>query len=217
MATDVREPLRSGAAETGQAPATRRVYDRIAWLYDVIQAPMECMGGGTRRRRLLSRAEGTVLEIGIGTGLNLVHYPAEVALTGIDISPAMLKKAAARATALERTVHLREANVESLPYPDDSFDTVTATCVFCSVDDPVRGFREVRRVVKPDGRVLLLEHVRPEGAVLGWLFDRLAPITRRLIGPEINRRTEENVRAAGLEILNVGKSGIWREIEARAG
>jgi ubiquinone/menaquinone biosynthesis C-methylase UbiE len=108
-----------------------------------------------------------------------------------------------------------QANVEDLPFPDDSFDTVTATCVFCSVEGPVRGLEEVKRVVKPRGQVLLLEHVRPGGRISGWLADRLTSLTRRLLGPDINRPTEDNVRRAGLEIIEVRRQGIWREIVAR--
>lgn len=105
-------------------------------------------------------------------------------------------------------------DVQHLPYRDAAFDTITATCVFCSVADPVAGLREVRRVVKPDGRVLLLEHVRPRTPPLGWLFDVLSPLTRRLFGPSINRRTEDNITATGLGIAEVRRDGIWREITA---
>jgi ubiquinone/menaquinone biosynthesis C-methylase UbiE len=197
-------------------PSVARVYDRVARFYDLMEAPMDWMGGTARRRRVLARARGRVLEIGVGTGINFEHYPADVRLQGIDISEQMLRRAGDRAQRSGRQVALQLADVEALPFEDRSFDTVTATCVFCSVADPVRGLEEVRRVVKPQGRVLLMEHVRPENPVLGRLFDLLTPITRRLMGPEINRRTEANVRAAGLEIVDVRRDGIWREIEARA-
>lgn len=116
------------------------------------------------------------------------------------------------ALASEFTLEL--GDVQHLTYGDDSFDTVTATCVFCSVADPVAGLREVARVVRSDGLVLLLEHERPRTAVFGWLADRLSPVTRRLFEPEINRRTEDNVVAAGLRIGEVRRWGAWREIVA---
>jgi ubiquinone/menaquinone biosynthesis C-methylase UbiE len=199
----------------GEGSPVARVYDRVAPLYDLCEAPMDFFGGRDRRRRVLAGAGGDVLEVGVGTGRNLEHYPGDVRITGIDISERMLEKARSRARRLGRDVTLRRADVERLPYDDASFDTVTATCVFCSVGDPVRGLREVLRVVKPGGEVRLLEHVRPRNAMLGRIFDLLSPITRRLMGPEINRRTEENVQAAGLRIEEIRRDGIWREILAR--
>jgi len=195
--------------------APRRIYDRVARVYDLYSAPMEWMGGRRRRRRLFSRARGEVLEAGVGTGQNLAYYPEGVQLTGIDISPGMLARARRRAAASPADVTLLTADVERLPFEDDRFDMASATCVFCSVADPVRGLRELRRVVAPEGRVLLLEHVRPRNPVLGLLADLISPLTRRLFGPEINRRTERHVQAAGLEIVSVHREGIWREIQAR--
>lgn len=192
-------------------------YDRIAAVYDIIGAPMDWMGGARRRLRVLSRAIGRTLEVGVGTGRNLSLYPKGVEITGIDISGQMLAYAKRRSHRIGSDAILEQADIEHLPFPDASFDTVTATCVFCSVEDPVRGFEEIRRVVKPEGQVLLLEHVRPRSKVLGWLFDRLTPLIRRLFGPEINRPTEENVRRGGLEIVDVRREGVWREIIARPG
>jgi ubiquinone/menaquinone biosynthesis C-methylase UbiE len=198
-----------------RSPGSRHVYDRAARFYDLIEAPMDHMGGTVRRQRVLAGARGRVLEVGIGTGLNLEHYPAGVDLIGLDISGKMLTRAKHRAASLGRSIHLEQADAEALPHPDGVFDTVTATCVYCSVADPIQGLREIRRVVKANGRVLLLEHVRPRNPVLGMLFDVLTPFTRRFFGPEINRRTEENVCAAGLDLVRVRRKGIWREIEAR--
>lgn len=205
------ERHRAGAASTPE-----RVYDRIAAVYDVVEAPMDWLGGTARRRRVLDPARGRVLEVGVGTGRNLDLYPPGLELVGIDLSQRMLDRARARARRLGLAVELRKADVEALPFPDGSFDTVTATCVFCSVADPVRGLREVRRVLKPDGAALLLEHVRPRGAVIGRLADLVSPVTRRLVGPELNRRTEENVERAGLRIERVRRDGVWREMVARA-
>jgi len=196
-----------------QDAVTKR-YNRIAQFYDLIDKPMDLLGVGSRRKRLLSRARGRTLEVGVGTGRNLRLYPDAVHLTGIDASANMLARARAVSTARACGVTLELGDVQRLSFADDSFDTVTATCVFCSVADPVAGLREVARVVRPDGEVLLLEHVRPRTAVFGWLADRLSPVTRRLFGPEINRRTENNVVAAGLRIVDVRRRGVWREIVA---
>lgn len=200
-------------SDRGTGPA--RIYDRVAPIYDLYSGPMEWMGGARRRRRLLGNATGEVLETGVGTGLNLEHYPRGVRVTGIDISSRMLARARRRAERAGLDVTLAVADVEDLPYDDDRFDTATATCVFCSVADPVQGLRELARVIKSDGRVLLLEHVRPRNRLLGVLADLVSPLTRRLFGPEVNRRTERNVEAAGLEIVSVQREGVWREIEAR--
>lgn len=177
---------------------------------------MEAMGGRARRRRVIERAQGRTLEVGVGTGRNFPLYPEAVQLIGVDISRRMLARARRRGETLGRTVRLVRASAEALPFRDGTFVTVTATCVFCSVEDPVRGLREVRRVVSPEGKVLLLEHVRPTNTVLGRLFDWLSPLTRRILGPEINRRTEETVAAAGLVISQVRRDGIWRELVAQS-
>ena len=202
-------------SDRGTGPA--RIYGRVAPIYDLYSGPMEWMGTARRRRRVLAGATGEVLEAGVGTGLNLEYYPAGVDVTGIDISPRMLSRARRRAEAAAVDVTLDVADVEDLPYGDARFDTATATCVYCSVADPVRGLRELARVTKPEGRVLLLEHVRPRNRLLGALADLVSPLTRRLFGPEVNRRTERNVEAAGREIVTVGRDGVWREIEARPG
>jgi len=190
-------------------------YDRMARFYDLYDKPMDLLGVRRRRKRLLGHATGKTLEVGVGTGRNLDFYPDGVELVGIDVSANMLARARRVAEGLDRPIALELADVQDLPYTDGSFDTVTATCVFCSVADPVAGLREVARVVRPDGEVLLLEHVRPRNPLLGWLADRIAPIIARLMGPEINRRTEDNVTAAGLDIIEIRRWGIWREIHAR--
>jgi ubiquinone/menaquinone biosynthesis C-methylase UbiE len=195
--------------------AVARTYDRVAAVYDLYDAPMEALGGSRRRRRLLARARGSVLEVGIGTGRNLPYYPDGVTVTGIDVSPNMLRRAQRRASDLGRPVSLLEADVESLPFDDEAFDTVVATCVFCSVSDPLRGLQELQRVVRRDGEILLLEHVRPTGRALGFLADALTPVTRRLVGPAMNRRTEETVLAAGIRLIDIRREAIWREIVGR--
>lgn len=191
------------------------VYDRLAPIYDLWNAPMEWLGLRAKRRRLLGQAGGAVLEAGIGTGRNLDFYADDVRLTGIDVSAKMLAGARRRAGRLGRDVELRQADVTALPFPDGAFDTATAACLFCSVPDPVAGLRELGRVTRADGQVLLLEHVRPAGRFTGAIADAVSPLTARLFGPALNRRTEESARAAGLELLEVRRDRIWREIVAR--
>ncbi len=207
-------PAELSNAAADQAEVTRR-YDRMARIYDIYDAPMEWMGTRKRRSRLLGEARGSVLEVGVGTGKNLSHYPDDVAVTGIDVSSEMLARAKERAGKLPLETDLIEADVQDIPFDDDSFDTAVGTCVFCSVADPVQGLRELARVVHPDGRILLLEHVRPQSEFLGSLADLATVLTRRIFGFRANRRTEDNVAAAGLEIIDVERSGVWRTITAR--
>lgn len=197
-----------------QARVTR-VYDRIAVVYNACDRAMDFMGGAERRRRLLAGARGRTLEVGIGTGRNLEHYAADVELTGVDVSARMLQRARRRAQRLGRAVDLVMGDVQALPFADASFATVVATCVFCSVADPGRGLAEVRRVLRPGGKVLLLEHVRPEQPLLGSLADGLTPLTQRLFGPALNRRTEATVAGAGLVVESIRREAVWREMVCR--
>jgi ubiquinone/menaquinone biosynthesis C-methylase UbiE len=181
----------------------KKKWNRMARFYDIWSAPMEMMGAKKWRLMLFSEIpEGNILEIGVGTGINTEYYPNENReYTAIDISPKMLEKAKARAEKNDKTVDLIEMNVESMQFPSKSFDAVAATCVFCSVPDPVQGLREARRVLKKDGMALFIEHMRPGGRVLGKIFDIMNHATSRLIGFNINRRTAENIRKAGFEII----------------
>lgn len=190
-------------------------YDRLAPFYDWLQAPVDVLGGSKRRARIMRGAVGDVLEIGVGTGLSLGLYASSVRLMAIDVSAGMLEQMRARAARLNRSVDVRLASVECLPFASASFDTVTGSCVFASVEQPLRGLQEAHRVLKPEGQLRLLEHVRPRHAVLATVFDRLNPLTRRLLGTQINRDIEGDVEAAGFEILRLRRSGIWREIVAR--
>jgi len=139
----------------------------------------------------------------VGTGKNLSYYAEGCEVTGIDFSPGMLDKARANSHLAKVPVTLIEMDAQHMTFPDDTFDTVVATCVFCSVPDPVQGLIEVRRVCKPNGKIILLEHVRSENRLLGWIMDVLNPVSLHLVGSNINRRTVENVRAAGIDIRHV--------------
>lgn len=197
---------------------TRSRYQRFAPIYDATELLAErCYRPW--RRQLWSLAQGPrILEVGVGTGKNMPFYPASADVTAIDLTPAMLKRARRRAAALGLDVELRLGDVQALDLPDDRFDTAVATFVFCSVPDPVLGLQELGRVVKPGGRILLLEHVRSHRPLLGAFMDLLNPLVVRLIGANVNRRTVETVRRSGLvlqEAIDLWRAGVFKQIMAR--
>jgi len=180
---------------------TRKRYNRIAFFYDLMDAPLEHLRFASWRPMIRDRIKGSkALEVGVGTGKNLDHYPDGIEITAVDLSPRMLKRAQKRARFHEFDVRLLEMDAQNLAFPDQCFDTVFATFVFCSVPDPVIGLRELRRVCKPGGRLVVLEHVRPANKLLGIFFDVLNPFVVRMMGANINRRTIDNIKMAGWQI-----------------
>lgn len=187
-----------------ETAATKARYDRIAPFYDAMEWFTERFAFQDWRQDLWSRVPaGRVLEVGVGTGKNLPYYPAEAEVTAIDLSDRMLEQARQRAESLGLDVDLRQMDAQALTFENDTFDAAVATFVFCSVPDPVQGLRELGRVTKPDGDIWLLEHVRVNKPVIGPLMDLLNPVVVRLMGPNINRQTADNVQRAGLRIADV--------------
>jgi phosphatidylethanolamine/phosphatidyl-N-methylethanolamine N-methyltransferase len=177
-----------------------RTYQRIAPFYDALGAAYERMWKQRLRARLLRRARGRVLDVGIGTGCNLPHYPAEVAVMGIDLSPRMLERAQQRAAALRRPVQFAPMNLLQLDFPDDAFDTVVATFVLLCLPESLQtaALRELRRVCKPDGIVLLLDYKLSGHTPVRLLMRCLSPWLRIAFGGRYDARTEEYLAEAGL-------------------
>jgi ubiquinone/menaquinone biosynthesis C-methylase UbiE len=180
----------------------RTRYDRISPYYDLMELPLEKLLFSRWRRRVFHALDGdSILEVGVGTGKNLDFYPADKSITAIDFSERMMGKARKKAENKGINVHLEQMDVQDLQFDDQSFDTVLATFVFCSVGDPIKGLQEVKRVCKRNGKVILLEHVRPVTKLLGRIFDLLNPFTVKLIGANINRNTVLNMKMAGLDVV----------------
>lgn len=183
---------------------TRARYQRISPNYDRIEWLMERRFRPWRERLWQFVCGPNVLEVGVGTGKNIEFWPLNCKVTAVDLTPGMLDIAQQHARSLSRNVEdLFLGDVQHLEFPSAIFDTVVATFVFCSVPDPVQGLREVGRVVRPDGQILLLEHVRIDRPIIGNLMDLIAPLVVCINGANINRRTVDNVRAAGLHIEHV--------------
>jgi ubiquinone/menaquinone biosynthesis C-methylase UbiE len=211
-----RNPARgpTGEAETRRV---RAIMDRLAPTYDRAMSFNERLLFGGGREWVCAQAYGDVLEIAIGTGRNLPFYPRDMRLTGIDLSAAMLTIARERAAELGIDIDLRQGDAQALPYPDGSFDTVVCTVSLCTIPDDQRAVQEVKRVLRPGGLFLLLEHVRsplPPVRVVQRVLDHFT-VPRE--GDHQLREPLDHLRAEGFEILKLErkKLGIVERVAAR--
>ena len=188
----------------------KKRYNRIAGLYDIMETPME-FGFSKWRRSMLNQAKGRTLEVGIGTGKNIPYYPEDVDLTGIDFSEKMISVARKR-YGDRGYVGLMVMDAQHMEFPDDSFDTVVTSCVFCSVPDPVQGLKEIRRVSRPGGQILMLEHVRSHKPLIGPVMDLLNFVPLNIYGANINRETEDNLLRAGFSREEISVTNLWMDI-----
>ncbi|MGH3735474.1 MAG: class I SAM-dependent methyltransferase [Micromonosporaceae bacterium] len=200
-----------------QTAKALRVWDKTAPSYDKQIAFAERIWFGGGRQWLGSRARDRVLEVGIGTGRSLPFYPADVTLTGIDLSPAMIGIARQRAADLGVAVDLRVGDAEALPFDDEAFDTVVCALSLCTIPDPAAALGEMRRVLAPEGRLLLLDHIGstwPPIRAAQWLLEQL---TIRAAGEHFTRRQLPLVQAAGFTVVEVQrlKAGTVERIFAR--
>ena len=173
----------------------------FALTYDRQLARVERSGLGEIRRRLVETASGRVLEIGTGTGANLDHYgPAVESLTLTEPERPMLRRLESRVRERAPQATVLRAPAEDLPFDDDSFDTAVSTLVLCGVADQPRALRELRRVLRPGGRLIFVEHVRSEDPKLARLQDRMNRLNRFVVCCECNRPTLDSMKAAGFQI-----------------
>ena len=197
---------------TQQMPSDDSAWARaFALLYDPFVWVSERAGLRAHRKQLLSHARGCTLEIGSGTGLNLPHYPDDLdELVLAEPETAMRSRLEKRLNRSSRLTRLTDAPAERLPFADGSVDTVVSTLVLCTVDAPDGALREIARVLRPDGQLLFIEHVRSDSPTLARWQDRLARPWRRFArGCRCNRATAELIVTCGLELDQVA-DGSWR-------
>jgi ubiquinone/menaquinone biosynthesis C-methylase UbiE len=196
MASDA--PRRADNHKRDRTALVRGYYDRVAHDYDSSMEDFDRVALGRSRGRLCSRARGRTLEMGVGTGANLAHYPPDARVTAVDLSPEMLIIAERHAQELNLDVELQLGDAQDLDFADEEFDTVTATLLLSTVPDPQRVVFEIRRVLRPGGRVLLLDFARRPVAPVRW-------IERALSRFSLAREPLDYLSVAGLTVEHVDR------------
>ena len=194
------------------------LWDRAAPTWDRRTAGLERRFMAEGRRWVTSRARGRTLDVGIGTGANLPLYRHDVEVTGVDFSAGLLAEARRRADELGRPVRLEQAGADRLPFPDDSFDTVVSTFVMCSVPSLDDALAEMVRVLRPDGQLLLADHVASRVAAVRWVQRLMDLITARQ-GEYWTRRPLDHLQGAGLRLVETQNHslGIMEQLSAVPG
>ena len=177
-----------------------RLWDFRAKLYDVCEASE--YRRGPHKAALFKDMRGRVLFVAAGTGLDVKHFPPGHTIVAIDISEKMLAKAEKRAKLYPGNLVLLQADAQNLKFRDAVFDTVATSCTLCSVPDPLRALRELYRVLRPGGRLLMFEHVRSRNPLFGLALDVMTWWTR-LTGTEMNRDTIATARSAGFQLTRI--------------
>lgn len=179
----------------------------LAAIYDTVMVPVEALGIRGQRRRIGAAARGRVLELGAGTGAMLEHYGQDVdEVVATDPDPHMLARAVPRRHPAKVPVELREADAQELPFADATFDTVVVALSLCTIPDPHRALAEARRVLRPEGQLLFVEHVRSPRSWLARVQRLLTPAWEKVAGGcQLDRDTVANIRQAGFDV-----EGLWR-------
>ena len=174
-------------------------YDQVAKVFDFFRKG-DMRRWGLAQKNLFQKMQGKVLHIGVGTGMEIINFPSDLDITCIDLSPQMLERALWRAKQYQGEIRFCLMNSESLAFPDNTFDTLVTVCVFCTVSHPVAGLKECRRVLKPEGKLLMFEHVMSKNLIYGLSLKFMSLFTSALEGTHLDRDTVENVRKAGFKI-----------------
>lgn len=195
----------------------RRIFDKQAPKYDRTMSRFERLLFTGNREWVCSRAEGDVLELAVGTARNLPLYPDEVSVTGVELSPEMAALGRCRAEELGREIDLRVGDVENLDFPDQSFDTVVCTYGLCTIPDDRAAIREVKRVLRPGGKLLLAEHVRSPNPIVRAIQRLLDPLAHRFGGDHLLRDPLDHLATEGFEVVEVQrlKAGYVELVAAR--
>lgn len=176
----------------------------FAATYDSMSRKTEEAGLRSLRRGLLAEASGSVLEVGAGTGANLAHYNGKVeSLVFTEPEPAMIRRLQKKAREEAPLAKILRAPAEDLPFEDDTFDTVVSTLVLCGVDDQARALREIKRVLRPGGRLLFLEHVRSDDQTLARFQDRMNWLNRLVVDCDCNRPTLATIEATSFAVARL--------------
>jgi ubiquinone/menaquinone biosynthesis C-methylase UbiE len=196
-------------------------YQRIAPFYDLLDLPFEYGRYRKIRRQLFAGLSGLILDAGVGTGRNFPFYPRGARIVGIDLSPAMLARAARRRRSAAAEVELHEMDVTRIKLPDRHFDAAVATFLFCVLPDELQlpALDELKRVTKPGGIIRLLQYTRPRGAIRRAMTRLWEPWVHWVYGAGFERRTEQYVAAAGLHLVQsyFAVDDLIEIIEARSG
>ncbi|ULE33756.1 class I SAM-dependent methyltransferase [Mycobacterium sp. IDR2000157661] len=195
----------------------QRYWDKHSRSYDRQMGFFDRHLFGDSRAWACGQATGEVLEVAVGTGLNLEAYPTDVTLTGIDWSDAMLDVARERAAELGRAATLQQADAHSLPFPDASFDTVVCTFGLCAIPNHVKAINEMTRVLRPGGKLILVDHIASTSRIVRGVQRFLETFTVPLGGEHFLRRPSIRVRAAGMDVEQVErfKVGLVERLVAR--
>jgi ubiquinone/menaquinone biosynthesis C-methylase UbiE len=178
-------------------------YDLVAHLYDLLDYPFEAFRYKQIRKKIWKLAYGKVLDAGMGTGRNIPFYPEDSEVYGIDISNGMLMKAAKRAKKLKKDIHMQNMNVATTIFPNNHFDTIVATFLFCVMPDTLqpKALKELKRICKVNGKIILLEYEYSHNPLRKIIMKLLSPYVKFFYNARFDRRTAEYIKNENFRII----------------